>query len=50
LYRNPWTAAELDGMPYFFNPTAPWVMDPTKNTPGTVALSQNAVCAGSRPW
>ena len=48
LYLNPCIAAELLGMPYFLSPMAPWVMVPAKYTPGTDALSQYGVCAGSR--
>ncbi len=30
LYRNPCTAAEFDGLPYFFIPIEPWVTLPAK--------------------
>ena len=50
LYRKPCTAAELDGMPYFFRPTDPCVIEPAKKTPGAVVLSQYGVCEGSLPW
>ena len=37
-------------MPCFFRPAEPWVIVPAKKIPGTVALSQKSVWAGSFDW
>ena len=50
LYRAPWTAPELGGMPCFLRPDCAWPIVPAKKIPGTDALSKNGVSAGSRLW
>ena len=37
-------------MPCFFRPAEPCPIVPAKKMPGTVALSQHGVWAGSRLW